>query len=174
MPPSKVNNPVTEDAEEIPGLRAALQEEREKQAALTSVFTRAEAANYAWATARAYRTNLLQRSAAGEEVDPQEIRQAEAEIADALEVARTFPDAVGLAERAAEKATGRVVGALRGEMQRRQQTAQAAYDQAGRDVTAATRARARAWDDLDGATREGNLEVHILRKMLASEIERAS
>src|SRR4051794_9860984 len=107
MPTSKVNHPIPvidADPEEIPGLRQALQEERVAAAALASVATRSEAANYAWATARAYRSNLLQRSAAGEEIDPQEILQAEREIADAYEIAMTFPESVSLAEKAFDKA----------------------------------------------------------------------
>jgi len=174
MATNKMSQPVIEDAEEIPGLRAALQEEREKQAALTSVATRAEAANYAWATARAYRTNLVQRSAKGEPIDPQEIIQAEAEIADAHEIACTFPDIVALAERSMAKASSAVAGALAGEMRRRQGIAQDAYDRAIQGVTDAAKARTRAWDDLEVATRVANVQVDVLRKMLAAEIERAS
>jgi hypothetical protein len=166
--------PALVEGEEIPDLRAALAEERQQEEALASVSTRAEAANYAWATARAYRTNLIQRAAAGEPVDPGEILKAEADIADAKAAAATFPDIIAMAKRNLTRATGGVTSALRAEMQWRREIARTNAVAAEKRLAEAIKDCAKAAEQLWEATVAASLDSDTMRRMFASEIEAVS
>jgi hypothetical protein len=117
---------------------------------------------------------LVQRSAAGEPIDPAEIVKAEADIADAHAAAATFPDIIAMAERAVAKARNAVAGALRGEMRRRHQLAQIAYDNAVQHVIDAAQDRTRTWEELQNATAAVNLPLDNLRNLLSEEIDKVS
>ena len=162
-------SPVLE--EQIPGLRDALAAERRAEQALDDVRTRREAAQYAHATARAYRSALQERAAQGSPIPASELVEATRAIDEAAAALEEFPPLVAIAEKNFSRAAGEVTSTLKSELRKQAADAREAAIAAEAAFNAAAAVRIARLDEAAAALRTiEHSTPDSLRSMFAEEI----